>query len=97
MNKDRQRRGWALIAVIAIVAAIALLLFPMVIPGTPGRGWRFLPILFVGIISPLSLLSPLACFYLGRMPDAPVPFRHPSNARLPSQSPNSQRHSSACA
>jgi predicted membrane metal-binding protein len=61
-----------LVAVIAIVAATALLLLPHAHSGDAGAWLAILPILFVGVISPLSLLSPLAYFYLGRTPDAPV-------------------------
>jgi hypothetical protein len=72
MNEIQHRRGWALIAVIAILAAIALLLIPHT-HSTGAAAWlATLPILFVGVISPLSLLSPVAYFYLGRTPDAPV-------------------------
>jgi hypothetical protein len=72
MNEIQQRRGWALIAGIAIVAAIALLLVPHTHSGDAGAWLAILPILFVGLISPLSLRSPLAYIYLGRTPDAPV-------------------------
>lgn len=80
MNKIQHWRGWALIAVIAIVAAIALLLVPHTHSGDAAPWLAILPILVVGIISPLSLLSPLAYFYLGRTQDAPnlpVSFQRP--------------------
>jgi hypothetical protein len=72
MNGIQHRRGWASIAVIAIVAAIALLLVLHSHSADGGAWLAILPILFVGVISPLSLLSPLAYVYLGRTPDAPV-------------------------
>ena len=72
MNEIRHRRGWALIAVLVIVAAIALLLIPHGHSGD-ARGWlAVLPLPIVGVISPLSLLCPLACVYAGHIKDAPV-------------------------
>ena len=38
-------------------------------PSAVGLGMAFL---FLGVISPLSLLSPLAFVYVGRTPDAPA-------------------------
>jgi polyferredoxin len=71
MIDNRQRRGWVLIAAIAIGFALLLLLVPH---GHLGAAdfVAILPLLFVGIISPLSLLSPLAYAYAGRVPEAPV-------------------------
>jgi hypothetical protein len=70
MIENRQRRGWILIATLAIGFALLLMLVPQ------GHGGAadfvaILPLLFVGIISPLSLLSPLAYVYAGRVPEAP--------------------------
>lgn len=71
MIQNRQRRGWFLVAAIAIGIALVLLLVPHSHSGN--ADWlAILPILFVGLISPLSLLSPMAYMYLGRGPDAPV-------------------------
>lgn len=72
MNGIRHQRAWVLVAVAAIVAAIALMLVPHVHSADAGAWLAILPILFAGIISPLSLLSPLAYVYLGRRPDAPA-------------------------
>jgi hypothetical protein len=72
MNELRHQRVWILVAVIAIMAALALMLVPHGHAGDSGAWLAILPLLFVGVISPLSLLSPLAYFYLGRTPVAPV-------------------------
>jgi len=56
--ENRQRRGWILIAAIAIGFALLCLLVPH---GQP-----------VGVISPLSLFASLAFAYAGRAPQAPL-------------------------
>jgi hypothetical protein len=71
MIQNRQRRGWFLIAAIAIGIALLCLLIPHGHSGD--TDWlAILPLLFVGVISPLSLLAPLADEYTGRTPDAPA-------------------------
>ncbi|MGA2276146.1 MAG: hypothetical protein ABSG00_00980 [Terracidiphilus sp.] len=71
MNHNRQRRGWILIAAIAIGIALLCMLIPHGHSG--GADWlAILPLLFVGVISPLSLLAPLAFEYIGRAPEAPA-------------------------
>ena len=72
MNENRHQRGWVLVASIAILIALILLLIPHGHCGDAGAWLAILPILFVGLISPLSLLSPLAYIYQGRTPDAPA-------------------------
>jgi ABC-type arginine/histidine transport system permease subunit len=72
MIENRQRRGWILVAAIAIGVALALLLALNAHSGDAGALVAILPLLFVGIISPLSLLAPLAVAYAGRTPDAPA-------------------------
>jgi predicted membrane metal-binding protein len=72
MTENRQQRGWILIAAIAIGIALVALIALHAQTGDAGAWAAILPILFVGIISPLSLLSPLAFVYLGRTPDAPA-------------------------
>jgi len=71
MIQNRQRRMWLLIACIAIGIALLCLLIPH---GNSGSAdWlAILPFLCVGLISPLSLLAPLAFEYDGRTPDAPA-------------------------
>jgi hypothetical protein len=71
MIHNRQRRGWKLIAAIAIGIALVCLLIPH---GNSGSAdWlAILPLLFVGVISPLSLFAPLAFEYIGRAPEAPA-------------------------
>lgn len=72
MKQRSQIRGWLLIALIAIAVAVVSLLVLHAQQADNGALVAILPLLFVGIISPLSLLSPLAFFYLGRTPDAPA-------------------------
>jgi len=72
MIQSRQRRGWILIAAIAIGVAVVCLLALHASSGDAGSYAAILPLLFVGIISPLSLLSPIACVYASRTPDAPA-------------------------
>lgn len=82
MNGIRQRRAWLLVAAIAIGAALLLLLAPHAHSGSSTAWLAILPALYVvEAISPLSLLSPLAYLYVGRVPDAP--FRPSSFQRPP--------------
>jgi hypothetical protein len=84
MMHNRQRRGWVLIAAIAIGIALVCLLIPHDHSG--GADWlAILPFFFAGVISPLSLLSPLACEYVGRAPNTPAlpsRFQRPPPLRL---------------
>jgi len=86
MIQTQHRRVWLLIAAIAIAIALVALLVPHSNSGDAGAWLAVLPILlFVGVISPLSLLSPMAYMYLGRTPDAPVlpaSFQRPPPIRL---------------
>jgi hypothetical protein len=70
MNEVRQRRGWVLIAAIAIGLALLLLLVPNGHSGVADFV-AILPLLLVGMISPLSLLGRLEHVYAGRVPRAP--------------------------
>lgn len=81
MRENRQRRGWVLIAAIAIGFALLLLLVPHGHSGNAADFAAILPLLFAGVISPLSLFAPLAFAYAGRVPQAPV--LHPSFQRPP--------------
>ena len=67
----RRRRAWLLIAAIAIGIALLCLLIPHDHAGSADLS-AILPLLCAGIISPLSLLVPLAFEYQGRTPDAPA-------------------------
>jgi hypothetical protein len=84
MMQNRQRRGWVLIAAIAIGIALVCLLIPHSHSGS-ADGLAILPLLFAGVISPLSLLAPLATEYVGRTPAAPAlpsRFQRPPPFRL---------------
>lgn len=85
MIQNRHRRGWLLLAAIAIGFAVVLLMIPHG-HATGDADWlAILPIFFVGLISPLSLLSPMAYVYIGRTPDAPAlptSFQRPPPFRL---------------
>lgn len=72
MKALQQKRGWMWLAAIAIGIALVALLIPHGHGSDPGAWLAILPLLFVGVISPLSLLSPLAFLYLGPTPDAPA-------------------------
>lgn len=80
MTQSHIRRAWILIAAIAIGAALVLLLIPHAHGADAGAWLAILPILFAGVISPLSLLSPLAYFYSSRTPETPaltISFQRP--------------------
>jgi hypothetical protein len=85
MIQNWPRRGWVLIAAIAIGVALVLLLALNAHSGDAGALVAILPLLVVGIISPLSLLAPLAFVYVGRVPDPPAlpaSFQRPPPCRL---------------
>jgi len=70
MLEIRQRRGWVLIAAIAIGFALLLMLAPSAHSGAADFV-AILPLLLVGIVSPLSLLGLLMFAYSGRVSQAP--------------------------
>jgi hypothetical protein len=76
VNPNQQRRGWVLIAAMAIgIALLSMLLLTLVPQGHNGNAAGFfaiLPLLLVGVLSPLSLFAALAHFYAGRVPQAPA-------------------------
>ena len=72
MIHDRQRKGWLLVAAFAIGIALLLLVAAQGHSGDSSAWVAMLPLLLVAVISPLSLLSPLAYVYAGRTPDAPA-------------------------
>jgi hypothetical protein len=72
MRRFQQRRVWFLVAAIAVGVALLFMLVPQTHHGSDAAWVALLPLLFVGVISPLSLLSQLAYLYLGRTPATPV-------------------------
>jgi hypothetical protein len=72
MIQPQHRRSLFLVAAIAIGIALLLLLVPHGQPGGHDQWLAILPLLFAGLISPLSLLSPLTRRYLAPTVDAPV-------------------------
>jgi hypothetical protein len=85
MIHDRHQRGWVLIASIAIGIALLCLLVPHTHSGDGADWLAILPLLFAGVISPLSLFAPLAYEYSGRTPDAPalpILFQRPPPFRI---------------
>ena len=72
MKQRQDRRGWALVAAIAIGIALVCLLAAGAHSGHGSEFVAILPLLLVGLISPLSLFEPLAFAYAGRTASAPV-------------------------
>ena len=85
MAQMQHRRVWVLIALIAVGVALLVLILPGHPPGSDSGFVPLISLLLVGIISPLSLLSPLAFRYIGRTPEAPelsASFQRPPPFRL---------------
>ena len=76
MQRSQRQNGILLLTVVAIMAALLCLL---ALHGASGHGANFVaivPLLFVGLISPLSLLPRTALVYASRLPEAPpLPIR----------------------
>ena len=75
-----QKTGWLLLAVLAIAVALLCLVALHAQSGDGAHWAAILPLLFVGLISPLSLLGRVSFHYNSRTPDAPlltVSFQRP--------------------
>jgi cell division protein FtsW (lipid II flippase) len=69
----RHQRIWLLVAAIAIVAALVLMLVPQAHSGHAANWLAILPVLFVGLLTPLTLSSAvLATNDSVRIPRAPA-------------------------
>lgn len=73
MNAFRQRRAWFWIAVAAITIALVALLVPHIdAHGHLQPDWlALLPVFFVGLLVPFSLLPLVSVLSLGHTPGAP--------------------------
>lgn len=69
---NRYRRAWFLIAIVAIGLALLLMLLAAGHASGHGGWLAILPIVFAGIISPLTLFPSTDHPYQGRFPDAPA-------------------------
>jgi hypothetical protein len=72
MQRSQRLNGILLLAVFVIAAALLCLLVPHSPSGHGADFAAILPLLFVGIISPLSLLPRMTYVYASRVPAAPV-------------------------
>lgn len=84
MNGFRQRRAWFWVAVAAILLALIALLVPHGHNAGQPDWLALLPVFFVGLIAPFSLLPLLAVLSLGRTHAAPVlvtSFQRPPPSR----------------
>ena len=81
----KQQRALFLVAMIAVGIALVVLMIPSSHPGDSSSFVPLIPLLLVGMISPLGLLSPLAFLYVGRTPEPPAlaaSFQRPPPFRL---------------
>lgn len=72
MNAFRQRRAWFWVAIAAIVIALVALLVPHGHIAGQSEWLALLPVFFVGLLAPLSLMPVLANLAVGCVPAAPV-------------------------
>jgi hypothetical protein len=72
MREQRRQRVWFWVAAIAIVAALVLMLVPQAQSGHAVHWLAILPVLFIGLIAPQTLVARLAIRDLVRTPDAPA-------------------------
>jgi hypothetical protein len=72
MTKLQHRRAWFWIAAVVLLAAFMLSLVPHANSGHAADLLAFLPVFFVGLISPLILLGPVVPLALGCVHDAPL-------------------------
>jgi hypothetical protein len=72
MQRSQRQNGILLLAVIAIAAALLCLLVPHSPSGHGLDVVAILPLLFVAVISPLSLLPRMTYVYASRVPAAPI-------------------------
>ena len=80
MHTLRQHRGWFLIGLLAISVALLLMLVPHGHGADHGGLLAILPLLFVGVISPLTLFPAIVPSYASRIPEAPA---RPSSFQRP--------------
>jgi O-antigen/teichoic acid export membrane protein len=81
MAAVRQQRAWLLVATIAIVAALCLLLIPPAHAGHAAAWLAVLPVLFIGLMVPLSASRRIEDLSSGRAPE--FPFQRASFQRPP--------------
>jgi hypothetical protein len=71
MVQNRQKHSWMMIAFLAIACSLVLLVALHSASGAPDFA-AILPLLVVGILSPLSLFAVLTSPYVSRIPQSPV-------------------------
>jgi hypothetical protein len=69
---NNRHQAWFFIAAIAIGLALLLALFPPTHAGNANVRLATLPVVFVGLLTPLSLLWFIADLSLPRRPEAPI-------------------------
>jgi hypothetical protein len=86
MNAFHPKRAWFWIAVAAIAIAVIAMLVPHNGNTAEQPAWlALLPVFFVGLMTPLSLLPLLAVLRIGHAPEAPAlapSFQRPPPSQL---------------